>query len=361
MFGIDRDITKAETLPSYFYKDKEVWSLVEKKIFLPSWQFVAHKNELLGDHFAYPFSFLKPLIDEPLVLVQKNTQEFHILSNICTHRANVIVTKAGNYRELVCKYHGRAFDLDGCFKRMPQFKETKNFPTERDHLMKLQHRTWNGLHFAGLMNGISFEHWIHPMIDRISWIGIEKFQSTISEWKTFKVRAHWALYCENYLEGFHIPFVHPELNQELSIQDYATELYDWGVLQIGYGKDGDVCFEIPENSADYGKKVAAYYFWLFPNLMFNFYPWGLSINIVRPVHETLTEVDFRYYVGDSKLMSVGAGANLDLVEFQDEEVVESVQKGISSVLYNRGRYSPAMEKGVHHFHVLLDQILNSHT
>ena len=34
---------------------------------------------------------------------------------------------------------------------------------------------------------------------------------------------------------------------------------------------------------DYGKRVAAFYFWLFPNLMLNFYPWGLSMNVVNPL------------------------------------------------------------------------------
>ena len=29
---------------------------------------------------------------------------------------------------------------------------------------------------------------------------------------------------------------------------------------------------LPEGHFDYGKNVAAYYYWVFPNMMFNFYP-----------------------------------------------------------------------------------------
>ncbi|MBT8311505.1 MAG: aromatic ring-hydroxylating dioxygenase subunit alpha, partial [Flavobacteriaceae bacterium] len=55
----------------------------------------------------------------------------------------------------------------------------------------------------------------------------------------------------------------------------------------------------------------------------------------------------------------GAGSVLDKVELEDEEVVEGVQKGIQSRYYNTGRFSPTREQGVHHFHSLLSQFLNS--
>ena len=97
------------------------------------------------------------------------------------------------------------------------------------------------------------------------------------------------LYVDNYLEGFHIPFVHPELNQALDYSGYSTEVFDGGVLQIGKASQGDVKFDLPENHPDYGQEIAAYYLWLFPNTMFNFYPWGLSVNIVIPISPEKTK------------------------------------------------------------------------
>jgi choline monooxygenase len=52
----------------------------------------------------------------------------------------------------------------------------------------------------------------------------------------------------------------------------------------------------------------------------------------------------------------GAGGDLDRVEREDEEIVEQVQKGVRSRLYDRGRYSPLREAGVHHFHRLLTRL-----
>ena len=124
-------------------------------------------------------------------------------------------------------------------------------------------------------------------------------------------------------------------------------------VQIGYAEGGEEVFELPEGHMDYGKQVAAYYFWVFPNMMFNFYPWGLSINLVQPLEMNKTRVSFVTYVYDESKRHSGAGALLDKVEREDEFVVEGVHRGIQSRFYTSGRFSPTREKGVHHFHRLL--------
>ena len=133
--------------------------------------------------------------------------------------------------------------------------------------------------------------------------------------------------------------------------------YPFSSLQIGISKTGENCFDLPSSSPDYGKKVAAYYFWVFPNMMFNFYPWGLSINVIQPIAVDKTKVSFHIYVWKEELRSTGAGGELDKVEMEDEEIVQQVQKGIQSRFYKHGRYSVTREKGTHHFHELLAHFL----
>ena len=72
-----------------------------------------------------------------------------------------------------------------------------------------------------------------------------------------------------------------------------------------------------------------------------------------------TKVLFRSYVWDESKLSDGAGSVLDKVEREDEFVVEGVQKGLQSVTYQSGRFSPKREQGVHHFHRMLANALNS--
>ena len=91
--------------------------------------------------------------------------------------------------------------------------------------------------------------------------------------------------------------------------------------------------------------------------MLNFYPWGLSINIITPLEINKTKVEFRSYIWDKTKLNVGAGSDLDKVELEDEEVVQQVQRGMYSRFYKNGRFSPKMEKGVHHFHTLIDKFM----
>ena len=120
----------------------------------------------------------------------------------------------------------------------------------------------------------------------------------------------------------------------------------------------DDVFDVPPGAPDHGLRIAAYYFWVYPNTMFNFYPWGVSVNVVCPLAIDLTRISYLAYVWDPARLDRGAGGALDRVEREDEVIVESVQRGVRSRLYHRGRYSPEREQGVHHFHRLLAAALN---
>jgi choline monooxygenase len=275
------------------------------------------------------------------------------MSNVCTHRGNLLVYEPCKTTQLRCKYHGRLFSLHGKFISMPEFKEVENFPTEDDNLHKLPLFEWGRLLFTSVNPLIKAEEVFGEMKERLHWFPMDELVYKPALDQHFTVKANWALYCENYLEGFHIPFVHPTLNQALDFGEYTTEIYKYSNLQLGIGKKGEICFDLPATSQDYGKNVAAYYFWVYPNMMFNFYPWGLSFNLVQPLSPGECKVSFITYVSDESKFNTGAGSGLNNVEMEDEEVVQYVQKGIRSRFYSHGRYSVKHEKGTHHLHRLI--------
>ena len=356
-FHIDKDITKAETLPAEFYRSREVFDVAKEKVFAKSWQFIGDTNLLPFEKYAYPFWFMEHFIDEPCVLVKQEDAQIACLSNVCTHRGNIVVHQPGKQRKLSCLYHGRRFGLDGSFEHMPEFGEAKDFPRKCDSLHQFPIEQWGQFLFTALDPAFDFKSVLEKMNQRIGFLPLDQFKLESSLSRDYLVNANWALYCDNYLEGFHIPFVHPDLNESLDYGAYKTEVYDHMSLQIGYTDEGVDCFDFPEGHPDYGNKVAAYYYWIFPNMMFNFYPWGLSINVVKPLSVNRCKVSFISYVLDPDKLHVGAGALLDKVEREDEFVVEGVQKGISSRFYKSGRFSPEREKGVHHFQRMLVEAL----
>ena len=352
-FYIDPNIARAKTLDTSFYIDPASFDLSKEKIFAPSWQYIGHADLVkeIGD--CYPFTLLDNYLNEPLLLTRDKSAILHCLSNVCTHRGNLVAYEPCKTSQLRCKYHGRLFDLDGSFRSMPEFKEVENFPTAADDLTRLPVFQWGKLLFASLNNKVAPEEYFKEMIDRVGWLPMDQLEFRADLSQEYTVKANWALYCENYLEGFHIPFVHAGLNAVLDFGEYSTEIFNYCNLQLGIGKKGDNCFDLPEGSPDYGKDIAAYYFWVFPNMMFNFYPWGLSFNLVQPVSPDTCKVSFLSFVYDAARLGSGAGSGLDTVEHEDEEVVQQVQKGIRSRFYDHGRYSVKQEKGTHHFHSLI--------
>ncbi len=361
MLTVHPDIAKAQTISTDFYLEPEYLELSKEKIFASTWQFIGDTDQVKDPGWATPFTLLENHISEPLLLSRDKEGTLHCLSNVCTHRGNLLVERPCKLNDIRCKYHGRRFTLDGKFASMPEFKEVENFPTEHDNLTQLPLFQFGKWLFTSLNPKYPAEKFLSEMFNRVGWMPFEDFQFRPELSKDYKVKANWALYCENYLEGFHIPFVHAGLNAVIDYGNYTTELSQFYNLQLGLAKENEICFDLPTTSPDYGKRVGGYYFWVFPNMMFNFYPWGLSINIVKPTDQSNCTVSFLSYVCDENKLRQGAGADLHQVELEDEDIVEHVQKGIRSRYYNHGRYSVKMEKGTHHFHRLLAEFLNAST
>jgi choline monooxygenase len=350
---IDADIRRASALPGAFYRDPAYLAAARERIFARSWHLVGDAHRLKSPGSVLPCALLEGCLDEPILLTRDASDVLHCVSNVCTHRGNLLVQGEGSAAGIRCRYHGRRFALDGSFVSMPEFEGAEGFPSPRDDLARVPFARWEQLLFASVAPAVPFEQVIAPVAAKVGWMPLRAATFDAVRARTYLVRASWALYCDNYLEGFHVPFVHPSLMRTIDYASYRAELFDHGNVHIARVAQGEHAFSIPEGWPDHGVPVAAYYFFLFPNTMLNFYPWGLSINVVTPLAVDQTRVTFLPYVWDPSKLDAGAGGDLDRVEREDEAVVEAVQLGVRSRLYDRGRYSPTREVGVHQFHRMI--------
>jgi len=333
-FTIDPEIRRARTLPSEFYLSREIFELSKQLIFVRCWHFAGTHDEI--DNMK-PVELLPGFLDEQ-VLLTKQDGDLRCISNVCTHRGKVLIENPSRGDLIRCDYHGRRFTLDGKFLSMPEFDGVEDFPGPEDDLARLASASWGQFVFVSPEPAAPFAEVVGDAIDIEEYAG-----ARLTERREFSVAAHWALYCENYLEGFHIPYVHRSLNEIVDYGTYTTETFRYSSLQTAFDENG---------------LVAGRYLFIFPNLILNFYPWGISVNVVRPVAIDRTVVEFLTYVSDVSKLDEGAGKDLESVELEDEAVVESVQKGIRSRFYDRGRYSPTREQGTHHFHRLIAEFLD---
>lgn len=356
-FCVDPDIRKATTPPRSFYHSAGFFNLIREAVFARSWHWLGDTSDLLYPGDARPVNILDQFLDEPVIITRGEQGMIRCLSNVCTHRGSLILLNPGRHQKFICKYHGRQFSTDGKFLYMPEFKNTEGFPRPCDDLAQFATAQLGSFLMTSLKPKFSLDEFIRTVSERIGFLPLEQFKFSQADSKEYIVNAHWALYVENYLEGFHIPFVHLGLNDTLDYGEYSTLLFQDFNLQIGYTRSEKDAFVFPQDHIDHGRHIGAYYFWLFPNLMLNFYPWGLSVNIVEPQSLRRTKVRFLTYIFDSSKRDQGAGADVDKVEREDEFVVENVQRGIISRHYPGGRYSPDREQGVHHFHSILGKYI----
>jgi len=356
-FAVDPDVAVASTIDKRFYLDEAVFALARERIFSRTWQWIGDLADVTAPMSLSPRYMLAGCLDQPLLLTRDSSGVLRCLSNVCTHRGNLLATAAGRADRIRCGYHSRCFDLAGRMTFMPEFQQTQNFPAPRDDLANIPFDTWGPHGFASIAPLKPLDAFLGDIKSRLGWLSLADFSPAPALGREYEFDAHWALYVENYLEGLHIPFVHPGLMKTLEIGGYRDELYRYATLQLAPAREGQTAFDLPASSPDHGQRIAAYYYWVFPGLMLNFYPWGLSLNLVVPLGPTRTRVLFRSFVRDEALMGSGAGAALDAVEMQDEAVVVAVQRGLRSSFYAGGRYSASRERGTHHFHRLLCEFM----
>jgi len=198
IFDIDPDIKKAKTLGAEFYTDEHYFELSKEKIFARSWQFLGRIDEFEG---LKPATILPGFLDEPVLLV-KTLDSLKCLSNVCTHRGKILVDKVCKANLIRCGYHGRRFSLDGRFLSMPEFEGVENFPCEADNLTQLAFAEKDGFMFASIDPVQRFEVFVDDAGSALQ--NIETNGMRLKSTREYEVNAHWALYCENYLEGFHM-------------------------------------------------------------------------------------------------------------------------------------------------------------
>tara|TARA_B100000131_G_scaffold323051_1_gene379492 strand:- start:8398 stop:9441 length:1044 start_codon:yes stop_codon:yes gene_type:complete len=347
MKNIKSDIKKSIMITKDFYLSESSYKNVINKVFNNSWQLITDTKSL-GKIKQYPFYFLSNSINEPMILIKQN--DIKCISNVCTHRAHLLVNNNCNKKNIKCKYHGRTFNLDGSLNHAPGFEDLENFPSKEDNLIDFDLLKWENFIFCGINPIINLQPIFDDINKRLPAFKFRELNYDKNNSQTFILNAHWALYCENYLEGFHVPFVHKGLNQDINYDTYETILLENGVLQIANSSK-------KHESIDKTDNIYAFYYWLFPNLMINIYHWGISINIIEPINKSKTKIKFLSYPLEGKSQPKNSHSSLDKVELEDQEVVLNVQNGIQSKSYSGVKFSPKYEQGLQHFHSILSKYL----
>ena len=353
-FSFDPNIETAATIPARLYVDPVYLELESDRIFARTWQLVG-RLEQVAESGQF---FTTEVAGESIVILRDGAalRGFH---NVCLHRAGPVAYGCGKRQTMQCKYHGWTYSLKGELLRAPEMEGTARFRPEEMRLVPIQVASWGPLVFANVDGKAPpLADVLEDLPGRLAPFRCESMRYVMR--KEWEIACNWKIYVDNYLEGYHVPVVHPGLHKELDYDNYVVEPRRYFSIQhaplrphegSGDRKYDPSAAEVPE----------AVYAWLFPNMMLNVYLGQMQTNVVVPLGHDRCRVVFEWYAEQPPTDAANDPSWTKLLAFSDEiqdedvEICETVQRNLRSRVYDRGRYSAKRENGVHHFHGLLHE------
>ncbi|MBC7978305.1 MAG: aromatic ring-hydroxylating dioxygenase subunit alpha [Myxococcales bacterium] len=345
-------LEEAWTIPAPWYVDGRIAELERRTVFSRTWQMVGRLDQL-----EKPGQYITTVLaGEPIVVVRGDDGKLRGFFNVCRHHAAAVMTApCGKVDRLRCPYHGWTYDLAGQLRGVPEFEGVEGFDRKATGLVPLAVASWEGFVFVHLDPApVPLEEALGPVVPQVANLGLGTLQ--FCERREYTLACNWKVYVDNYLDGgYHVPHLHASLSSVLSYTDYTIENFERACLQSSPTRDGDA-------TTASVRKGRAHYYWIYPNLMLNWYEGHLDTNLVIPLGVDRTKVVFEFFFGDIG-DDIGGDARRDENQqsmavserIQDEDVAicESVQRGLGSRAYRAGRLSVRREAGENLFHRLL--------
>ena len=336
-------LEEAATPPSSWYTHTDFVALENDSVFTSNWIMVARTDQLEHDGQYVAVE----MCGEPIVIVRDG--ELRAFFNVCRHHAAVVMTGEGKVNALHCPYHGWTYNLDGSLRSTPQFSGAEKFDPSENGLKPVRVAAFEKFVFICLSEqGPDLEDYLGNLCNQFLSLGLDDLE--FHQRVEYELDCNWKVFVDNFLDGgYHVPVLHKGLTNAIDYQDYTTILDDRSILQS--------CAMSNSAAADDTRRGnLASYFWLYPNVMFNFYDGILDTNLVVPVSETKCRVIFDYYFARDRFDEEFRQQSIEMsdqVQMEDEYICKSVQKGLQSRAYDLGRLSPEKEAGEHLFHRLL--------
>ena len=368
---VKKPISKAHGLPNECYTSREYTFIERKKLFEDKWVVVGTASSVPNIGDIKPFD----LLGIPLLLVRNKKGKIKVFHNICSHRGSKLVTELCKNKNIIrCPYHSWSYNLDGDLIATPHIggmnkHKSPGFKNSKSNLKEIRSYVWLDLIMININgNEISFDKYIKPLDDRWSKFWPNKDRKLIrhsNDFGYFKLEAkcNWKFAIENYCESYHLPWVHPGLNSYSKIEDHyhiqglpnrfagqGTVVYNPRLK----GKNKFPCFpNWPKNKEHIAEYVA-----LFPNVMLGIHKDHYYAYWLEPInHEYTIEHMELYYVGEeaanSKKFKSLRKQNHKLwedIQREDVDIIQRMQIGRNSPVYNGGNFSPIMDNPTHHFH-----------
>ena len=358
-------VSTARGLPNAFYTDPALFTEERSKVFHATWPSIGSGKDVPEPGDAKPVSFL----GIPLLMVRGRDNTLRVFQNVCRHRGMILVDQPTALKGVIrCPYHAWCYELDGSLRATPHVGGAGNNihpDIKRDELGLIEVRSavWMDTVFVNLSGEApAFETYAADLIARAEAFGGAKLYHGGPD-SSFKLEleTNWKLAVENYLESYHLPWVHPGLNSYSRLEDHynivETSFAGQGssAYTPGFGPNGERFSRFAGLSSKWDK--GAEYPTFFPNTLIGWQNDHFYTIVIEPVSATRSIEHIEIYYADAEMtgerfaaMRTRNTAMWKSIFIEDIGVVEGMQRGRAAPGFDGGKFSPVMDPCTHAFH-----------
>lgn len=321
-------------LDPYYYVDRGVHRRERAAIFRSHWQMLGPTSQVAapGQYLAATAAGWK------LLVIRGRDGALRAFHNVCRHRgAPLLAEGTGRCDVLRCPYHLWLYDETGRLRRAPAFGEDAGFRPEEWSLTPVAVAQWRGLLFAAIEPEMSLLEQLGDLPAELAETPIEDY--TLAAEARFDIRCNWKTYTDNFVEGYHVPGIHPSFSKVIDFARFETVALHGMVRMRAPQKEGSI----------YGGT----WLWMWPNWSLSLFPGGMNTSRIDPVGADKAQLIYHFYFAD---MSAGTAAarqrtietNCGIVR-EDFGICEQTQLNYVSGAYRPGPLSPRHEQSVAYF------------
>jgi choline monooxygenase len=378
-----RPVELAQTLLPEAYTSEEFFAIERDRVFGSSWVAVGCSAQVREPGQV----FVADVAGRSIFVGRNGGGELRAFYNVCRHRGTRLLAADERQvkRFIRCPYHSWAYDLDGNCVGTPLFtgsdipadqqrifdmEDLKGFDKADYGLLPVAVASWGPLVFVNLDGtGGSLSEQLGDMSDRT--LGYRLNEWEIARVGHYEIAANYKLGAENFMEYYHLPWVHPGLVQVSPVEAHhrwqGAGMYSGFCTSPIAPDTGDAGWQrgVPAISGlSEDDATSARFAWLFPNVAVNILPNHLFLILARPINPRLT-LETTYLLthpesgtdADSEQVE-GLAAFWDEVNREDIDIVQRVQQGLDSTPFPGGRMCYRFEEPVHRFqNMVIDRMV----
>ncbi|MCV6585614.1 MAG: aromatic ring-hydroxylating dioxygenase subunit alpha [Marinibacterium sp.] len=358
-------VNQANGLPNAHYIDPDTFAEERQSVLFANWSGIGFGKDIPEAGDAKPVEFL----GMPLLMVRDSQGEIGVFQNTCRHRGMILVSEPKNIRGTIrCPYHSWCYGLNGELRAAPHVggpgqNTHEDMDFSKLSLLRIRSYVWRDVVFVNIDgNAPAFEEVHAELMARWSDFDQPMYHGGAGASVTLDLASNWKLAVENYCESYHLPWVHPGLNSYSRLEDHynINELGKYSgqgtyVYRQFEGENGEKLDDFPGLDPKWNE--GAEYIVVYPNVLLGVQRDHGFAFILEPIscERTIEHIELYYAKPpqdrpEHEDLRAKNAALWKTVFEEDVFVVEGMQKGRHGILFDGGRFSPAMDGPTHCFH-----------